>query len=35
MSETFPSFTSWSIKGGLLILEDTVLLGGAIGNEIV
>ena len=33
-SETLPSFISRSIKGGMLALEDTVLLGGAFGNEI-
>ena len=34
-SETLPSFISKSIKGGMLALEDTVLLGGAYGKEIV
>ena len=34
-SETMPSFISRLIKGGILFLEDTVLLACAFGNEIV
>ena len=33
--ETLPSFISRSVKGGMLPLDDAVLLRGAFGNEIV
>ena len=32
-SETLPSFISRPIKGGILFLEDRVLLACAFGNE--
>ena len=35
MSETLPSIISRSTKGAMLFLDDTVLLGGGFGNEIV
>ena len=34
-TEALLSFISMSIEGGMLFLEDTVLIGGAFGNEIV